>query len=59
MKTVTRRLRFASNPLVLAVALGLLGPNVLGDDEDEVALSDRAQDPPGPEAPQPGSAETA
>ncbi len=34
MKNV-RRFRFAASPLVLAVALGLLGPDVLGEEEDE------------------------
>ena len=47
MKTVTRRLRFATNPLVLAVALGLLGANVLGDEEDEFVLNDRTPGPTG------------
>jgi hypothetical protein len=39
MQTVTRTLRIAASPLVLAVALGLLGTDVLGDDEDEVNLT--------------------
>ena len=40
MKPITRRLRIATSPMVLAVALGLLGSAALGDeDEDEVTLS--------------------
>ena len=38
MKTVARKLRFAASPMVIAVALGLLAPAALLDDEaDAVA----------------------
>lgn len=43
MKTVAEKLSFAASPLVLAVALGLLAPNVLLDDEGELG-SVRADD---------------
>lgn len=33
MNTVTRRLRVATSPLMLAVAMGLLGPSALLDDD--------------------------
>jgi len=35
MSVVSRRLRFASSPMVLAVALGLLGTQALVEEEDE------------------------
>lgn len=43
MKTVARKLSFAASPLVLAVALGLLAPNVLLDEDgDAGAVRDDA-----------------
>lgn len=40
MQPVTRRLRFVVNPLIMAVALGLLAPDILGDEEDEAPVRD-------------------
>ncbi len=40
MERVTRPFRFVVNPLVLAVALGLLAPDILGDEEDEAPARD-------------------
>lgn len=37
MKAVARKLRIAASPLVLAVALGMLAPDVLFDDEADVS----------------------
>ncbi len=36
MKALTSRVLYKASPLMLAVALGLLGPGALNDDEDEV-----------------------
>ena len=47
MNTVARKLRFAASPVVLAVAMGFLAPNVLIDEEAEVAAS--PEDGAGPE----------
>ncbi|MSP54140.1 MAG: hypothetical protein EXR69_00810 [Myxococcales bacterium] len=35
---ITRKVLFSASPVVLAVALGLLGPAALNDDEDDVRL---------------------
>lgn len=43
MSAVTRRLRIATSPVVLAVALGLLGTNALVEDEEE-AVAESASD---------------
>ena len=38
MNTVTRRLRVATSPLMLAVAMGLLGPSALLDDDADATV---------------------
>lgn len=35
MKALTSRVLYKASPLMLAVALGLLGPGALNDDEDD------------------------
>lgn len=35
---ITRKVLFNASPVVLAVALGLLGPAALNDDEEDVRL---------------------
>lgn len=37
MKAVAQKVRYAASPLVLAVALGMLSPNVLLEDDAELS----------------------
>lgn len=43
MKAVAQKVRYAASPLVLAVALGMLSPNVLLDEEGELAAEGGAE----------------
>lgn len=43
MKAVAQKVRYAASPLVLAVALGMLSPNVLLDDEGDVTAEGGAE----------------
>lgn len=43
MKAVAQKVRYAASPLVLAVALGMLSPNVLLDEDGELSAEGGAE----------------
>jgi hypothetical protein len=51
MKRLTSRVLFKASPMMLAVALGLLGPAALNDEEDDGIADEASPVPATPAAP--------
>ena len=56
MKHLTSRVLYKASPIMLAVALGLLGPAALNDDEEPSFEQDDAAPAPDADAPEPTTA---